>query len=136
MIMSTLYSGIPGPPNVVVVIDPTGSHALNGAPFGWGKHGAASHVVNLARALLRDAMPERPGAAAQLAMRYAWRGPMLWASDKPWRTTSEEILEIVRSIEQVETDMARMRAQVAREPAPRVSEAGIGVSGSQIKWGK
>jgi hypothetical protein len=134
--MATLYTGIPGPPNVVVVIDETGSHALNGAPFGWGKKCPASHVVNLARALLRDAMPERPGAAAQLAMRYAWRGPMLWAAEKAWRTTSEEILEIVRAIEQVDAETARMRAQVAREPAPRVSEAGIGVSGSFIKWGK
>ena len=134
--MATLYSGLPGPPNLVVVIDATGSHALAGAPLGWGKHGPSSHVVNLARALLLDAMPERPGAAAQMAMRYAHRGPMLWASDKPWRTTSDEILEIVRSIEQVETETARMRAQVARETGPRVSEAGIGVSGSPIRWGK
>lgn len=134
--MPTLYSGLPGPPVVVVVIDDTGSHVLPGGPIAWGKGGPNSHVVNLARALLRDAMPERPGAATQMAMRYAWRGPMLWAADKPWRTTADEILEIVRSIEQVEADTARMRAQVAREPAPRVSESGIGVSGSHIKWGK
>ncbi len=95
--------------------------------FEWGVKPPSLGCINLAKALLHELDPSIVDA---FYMRFMHRTVMQWIPMQPWTKTDEELLMVVKQIEQVENETAKLRDQMARE-RPVVQLAGPQLPGKQ-----
>lgn len=131
------YFGIAAVPAVVSVVDDqTGKvdrieTGAEGGDFSWGDKSQGAYL--LALAILRRELNDEQRATA-LARRFMWRMVVAWPAGMAFRITSSEIVQVIRSIEEVEHNTAGARNRVITERPPVEHDGGIGAGGLPIVW--
>ena len=127
------YIGMPLPagadpkkdvPVVTVVDGDTGAstqlHPLPGGNFSWGKGGI--YHGNLARAILSDFLGDDP-LVIKIYQRFAARRVLTLSAGLPFQMLGRDVAAAITAIVENEEGMDAIRAKIAHEPAPMVSDA-------------
>lgn len=117
------YRGTPGDMSKVTVESGAGAiRSLNAkGQFAWGD--GSMNSLFLAKAILEDVLGNE-NEAVIFMMRFKHRVVMAWRADQSWTITDAEVHTVIEDIRRVERETAQIRAMVAREPPPVVSEGG------------
>lgn len=98
--------------------------------FAWGDKRQPRLVSALAKALLVDLIGEPK--ATRYYRRFMYRTVFEWPADTPWKVSDEELLTVVKEIEDVERETAPDRRRMARE-VPKGLMIDSGTATSQMK---